>query len=67
MLLKRSVYGMVTYWNEIPADTIALPTVKLFQRALNKEAKNAAINCSIRDLCDLKWLYTPYGVEQHFD
>jgi hypothetical protein len=67
MLLKRSVYGMVTYWNNIPKDTVALSTVKLFQRALNKEAKNAVTNCSIRDLCDLKWVYTPYGVEQHFE
>ena len=68
MLLKRSIFGLVSVWNALPQDVVVHKTVKNFQKALTARAKEVlAEGCSIPDLCDLRWIHVRYGVETHFE
>ena len=65
-LLMRSIYGLVAIWNALPSKVVVLKSVKLFQRALQRRAKEVAkMGCSIPDLCDLRWIHVRHGIEIH--
>ena len=65
-MMARSILGFVAYWKHLLADVIFAPCVKTFQSRITDLAKEAVCKgCSIVDLCALKFIYVPYGVERH--
>ena len=65
-MLARSILGLVAYWNHLPADVILAPCVKTFQSRITDLAKEAVCKgSSIYDLCALKFIHVPYGMERH--
>jgi hypothetical protein len=63
--LRRSVYGLIAYWNALPSDVIAADSVKVFQGMIQDAALDAIKKgCSISDMCALKFIHVRYGVEK---
>ena len=38
VMLRRSIFGLIRNWNRLPADAVEAPSVKAFQRLLQKHA-----------------------------
>ena len=65
-VLRRSVYGFIAYWNELPSDVIATDLVSKFQGMIQDAALDAIKKgCSISDMCALKFIHVRHGVERH--
>ena len=61
-VLRRSVYGLIAFWNALPADVVAVDNVKKFQSMIQNAASEAMRRgASISDICALKFIHKRYG------
>ena len=61
LLLSRSIFGMVRFWNNLSSDVERAKRSKDFQHLLQEGAKEAVRKaCSTNDLCNSKWIYVAY-------
>ena len=59
--LRRSVYGLVAFWNALPSDVVSADSVKKFQGMIQNAALEAITQgCSIPDACALKYIHVRY-------
>ena len=57
VLLERSLFGLVRYWNSLSEKVVSARTVSSFQRALQDEAKWAITHgATIEEINDLSWI-----------
>ena len=62
-VLRRSVYGLVAYWNALPSDVITVDSVKKFQGMIQVAALDSIKQgSSILDVCALKFIHVRYGI-----
>ena len=60
--LRRSVYGLVAFWNALPSDVVSADSVKKFQGMIQNAAlESITQGCSIPDVCALKYIHVRYG------
>ena len=62
LLLSRFIFDMIRFWNNLSSDVERAKSAKDFQHLLQEGAKEAVRKaCSTKDLCNLRWIYVPYG------
>jgi len=61
-VFRRSVYGLIAFWNALPPDVVAVDNVKIFQGMIQDAALDAIKSgASISDVCALKFIHRRYG------
>ena len=54
-MIRRSVFGMIRIYNSLPQRTVSLQSVKSFQRALQKRARDSATDATV----DWQLMFSP--------